>query len=71
MCYNNDEKIIRGIIMSPEQTIVVAESCQDYEKCGEIKYPAKYLMQHKSCKNCAKWSVGRCEMAQEILNAID
>ncbi|HHY04567.1 MAG TPA: hypothetical protein GX534_05215 [Thermoanaerobacterales bacterium] len=57
--------------MSPEQTIIVAESCQDYEKCGEIKYPAKYLMQHKSCKNCAKWSVGRCEMAQEILNAID
>jgi len=57
--------------MSPEQTIIVAQSCKDYKKGSTFKYPAKYVLQHDSCKNCANWRAGRCEKAQDILSAMD
>ena len=57
--------------MSPEQTIIVAKICEDYEKGGSVKYPARYLVQYESCKNCTHWHVGGCEKAQDILNTID
>jgi hypothetical protein len=62
---------VEGINVSPEQTIIVAKSCGDYEKSSSVKYPARYLVQYESCKNCAHWHVGRCEKAQEILKTID
>jgi len=60
-----------GDNMSPEQTIIVAKICEDYEKGGSVKYPARYLVQYESCKNCTHWHVGGCEKAQDILNTID
>lgn len=57
--------------MSPEQTIIIAKSCEDYKKSSTFKYPARYIMQYQSCKNCANWRVGRCEKAQDILRTID
>lgn len=57
--------------MSPEQTIIIAKSCDEYEKSSSIKYPAGYLMQFESCKNCAHWDLGGCPQAQDILKTID
>jgi hypothetical protein len=72
MCYNNSvKKISEGISVSPEQTIIIAKSCEDYEKSGSIKYPARYLVQFESCKNCAHWNLGGCQKAQDILKTID
>ncbi|MGI6486138.1 MAG: hypothetical protein ACOX15_07540 [Tepidanaerobacteraceae bacterium] len=58
--------------MSPEQSIIVAKSCDYYQKCDNTKkYPAGYLLRYDSCKNCANWNLGRCERAQDILRSID
>lgn len=57
--------------MSPEQTIIIAKTCEDYKKGSTFKYPAEYIMQYRSCKNCSNWQVGRCEKAHDILNTLD
>lgn len=57
--------------MSPEQSIIVAKSCDNYQKCSGKKYPANYLLRYDSCKNCENWDVGRCEKAHDILRSID
>jgi len=57
--------------MSPEQTIIIAKNCDEYEKSSSMKYPARYLMQFESCKNCAHWDLGGCPQAHDILKTID
>lgn len=57
--------------MSPEQTIMVANNCEDYKKDSKVKHSAKYLSKFQSCKNCSNWHVGQCEKAQDILNTIE
>ncbi|HQE06161.1 MAG: hypothetical protein WBJ82_05010 [Tepidanaerobacteraceae bacterium] len=56
--------------MSPEQTIVVAKLCKTYKKGNTYRYPADYVTQYDTCKNCVNWQVGHCEKAQDILNSI-
>ena len=71
MCYNNSvKKETEGIKLSPEQTIIIAKMCDDYKKGSTFKYPADYIKQYASCKNCTNWQVGRCEKAQDILNTL-
>lgn len=57
--------------MSPEQTIMVAKMCDSYKKGNTYKYPAKYLIENASCKNCSKWSAGGCNKANDILHLVD
>ncbi|MGI5857753.1 MAG: hypothetical protein ACOX8P_00275 [Tepidanaerobacteraceae bacterium] len=57
--------------MSPEQTIIVANMCEDYKKGSTLKYAASYINQYASCKNCINWEVGRCKKAQQILTSVD
>ncbi len=56
--------------MSPEQTIIVAQMCQDYKKTDTLNYSADYINQYISCKCCAHWQAGRCKKAQNILKSI-
>lgn len=56
--------------MSPEQTIIVAKLCEAYKKGNTFRYPADYITQYESCKNCVNWQVGCCEKAQELLNSV-
>jgi len=56
--------------LSPEQTIVIAKLCKTYKKGNTFKYPADYVTQYDSCKNCINWQAGRCEKAGDILNSI-
>jgi len=56
--------------LSPEQTIIVAKLCEAYKKGNTFRYPADYITQYESCKNCVNWQVGCCEKAQELLNSI-
>ena len=72
MCYNNSIKnLTEEILMSPEQTIIIANMCKDYQEGNTFKYPPEYIMQYKSCKSCSNWKVGKCERAYNILKAID
>ena len=57
--------------MSPEQTIIIANMCKDYQEGNTFKYPPEYIMQYKSCKSCSNWKVRKCERAYNILKAID
>jgi len=57
--------------MSPEQTIIVAKSCEDYRKNERLTSPAIYLNKYQSCKNCENWNMGACDRASIILNSID
>lgn len=57
--------------MSPEQTIIIAKNCEEYNRNETLQSPPGYLNQFQSCKNCVNWNVGNCDKAQLILNSID
>jgi len=57
--------------MSPEQTIIIAKSCENYRKNESLTSPTRYLNKYQSCKNCENWNMGTCDRAQVILNSID
>jgi len=56
--------------LSPEQTIIIAQSCNDYKKSGTFKKLADYIAQYDTCKKCINWQGGHCENAQHILSSI-
>lgn len=57
--------------MSPEQTIIVAKTCEDYKESNTLRFPPKYAEHNECCKSCAFWQLGRCEKAKNILLALD